>query len=56
MILDGEAGLRAGLTQFVQSPDLRTRLAGGALATRRDLSLERMVENFDGAIARVLRR
>jgi glycosyltransferase involved in cell wall biosynthesis len=56
MILDGEAGLREGLKQFVQSPDLRARLAEGALATRRDLSLERMVARFDGAVARALAR
>jgi len=56
LILEGEVGLRTGLKAFVQSPELRARLAEGALATREQLSLERMVESFDGAVARALKR
>jgi glycosyltransferase involved in cell wall biosynthesis len=56
MILDGDAGLRDGLRQFVQSSALRARLEAGALETRSQLSLQRMVNNFDGAVARALTR
>jgi glycosyltransferase involved in cell wall biosynthesis len=55
MIVEGDAGLRAGLGRFVQSHDLRARLAEGAMATRSQLRLERMVENFDAAVAKALK-
>jgi glycosyltransferase involved in cell wall biosynthesis len=48
--------LGEGIRGFAQSPDLRTRLAAGALATREKLDLQRMVEAFDGGVARAIAR
>jgi glycosyltransferase involved in cell wall biosynthesis len=56
LILEGEEGLLAGLGEFAGSPELRARLAAGALASRAQLTLDHMVEAFDGAVSRAFAR
>jgi glycosyltransferase involved in cell wall biosynthesis len=54
LILEGEAGLHAGLRQFAQSPELRASLAQGALASRAQFDLNHMAAAFDDAVSRAL--
>ena len=56
LILDSEDGLHAGLRQFAQSAELRASLAAGALTSREQLSLDHMVQAFDGAVSRAFKR
>ena len=62
-IRDGENGLmvEGDMTRFVSAlgwfadhPDLRCRLAAGALATRASLSIEHMARKFDACVRTVL--
>jgi len=54
LILASGDGFVAGLARFAADPALRQRLAQGAVATRERLDLGRMVDAFDGAVARAL--
>ncbi len=63
-VVDGENGIVAGpgfedlveaARRFVASPELRRRLAEGALRTRENFSMERMAQQFHGAIDCVFR-
>jgi len=56
LILDGEAGLRAGLREFAQSPELRATLARGALASRDEFDLDHMAAAFDQAVSHAFQR
>jgi glycosyltransferase involved in cell wall biosynthesis len=53
LMAEGDFG--AALEHFVTSPAEQANLARGALATRDELSLERMVAAFDGGVRRMLR-
>lgn len=50
LVIEDEASFERALQAFLDDPALQRRLAEGALATRRSLSLEAMARNFDDAV------
>src|SRR5262249_26973369 len=56
LILPSLGDLSQGLLRFASSNDLRARLTAGALQSREKLDLQHMVDAFDAAVSRAIRR
>jgi glycosyltransferase involved in cell wall biosynthesis len=56
LILPSLQDLGSGLLRFASSSELRARLRAGALHSRERLDLQRMVDAFDAAVGRAIRR